>query len=180
LTLDLNALNPGDFLHGRYTYLPLAGLMLLVAAAWHLSRDFRTPLLFVAAGIAVVLSTLTFAQEKQWRDDLTVFAVAHDFAPNNVPVSRNLANARIQKALLDPEAKCDETMPLFEQVSREFPDDWFAWAAMGNCWIQRNNLSQAEDSLHHAVDLSHDPTTTQEWQQLRQQLGMPVLPTDNK
>ena len=28
LTLDLNALNPGDFLHGRYTYLPSAGLML--------------------------------------------------------------------------------------------------------------------------------------------------------
>ena len=28
LTLNLNALNPEDFLHGRYTYLPLAGLML--------------------------------------------------------------------------------------------------------------------------------------------------------
>ena len=41
LTLNLNALNPGDFLHGRYTYLPLAGLMLLVqlCAAWPGGRD---------------------------------------------------------------------------------------------------------------------------------------------
>ncbi len=49
--LHLNALNPGDFLHGRYTYLPSAGLMVLVATAWHLSGKLRVPLL-CAAGSA--------------------------------------------------------------------------------------------------------------------------------
>jgi hypothetical protein len=38
LTLNLNAMNPGDFLHGRYTYLPLAGMMLL---CWR--RDGTSP-----------------------------------------------------------------------------------------------------------------------------------------
>ena len=36
LALNLNSLNPGDFLHGRYTYLPLTGLMILLATLWHL------------------------------------------------------------------------------------------------------------------------------------------------
>jgi protein O-mannosyl-transferase len=177
LTLDLNALNPGDFLHGRYTYLPLCGLTLLLAAAWSLSGKLRIPLLALFGMIAVGSSVLTHAQEKQWSDDLTVFTVAHDQAPHNVPVARNLADARIRQALLiDPEGRCEESMPLFEQVTREFPDDWFAWAAMGNCWVQRNDLSHAEEAFHHAVDLSHDPSTTQEWQQLRAQLGLPLLP----
>lgn len=175
LTLDLNALNPGDFLHGRYTYLPLAGLMLLAATAWHLSRHFRIPLLALAVILAIICSTLTLAQESQWRDDLTVFKMAHDLAPQNRPVARHLADARIREALLlNPEGKCDATFPLFEQVSRDFPDDWFAWAAMGNCWLQRNELSQAEAAFHRAVDISHDPTVTQAWQQLRSQLGLPI------
>jgi hypothetical protein len=41
LMLNLNAMNPADFLHGRYTYLPLAGLMLLLATGWHLSEKCR-------------------------------------------------------------------------------------------------------------------------------------------
>jgi protein O-mannosyl-transferase len=176
LTLDLNALNPGDFLHGRYTYLPLCGLTLLVGAAWSLSGKLRIPLLLLCGMVAVACSVLTRSQEKQWSDDLTVFTVAHDQAPHNVPVARNLADARIRQALLtDPEGKCEQTMPLSEQVTRDFPDDWFAWAAMGNCWVQRNDLSHAEEAFHRAVDLSHDPSTTQEWQQLRAQLGLPVL-----
>ena len=45
LALNLNGLNPGDFLHGRYTYLPLAGLTLLLATAWHSMKKFRVVLL---------------------------------------------------------------------------------------------------------------------------------------
>jgi len=175
LTLDLNALNPDDFLHGRYAYLPLCGLMLLIATVWHLSGRLRVLSLVLACIAVAAFSALTVRQEKQWRDDLTVFTVAHELAPHNLPVARNLADARMRQALLvDPEGKCEETMPLFEQVSRDFPDDWFAWAAMGNCWVQRNKLAQAEEAFHRAVDLSHDPSTTQEWQRLRSQLGLPL------
>jgi tetratricopeptide (TPR) repeat protein len=181
LTLNLNALNPGDFLHGRYTYLPLAGLALLLATMWHMLRSYRIPLLVAAAILAIAFSALTLSQERQWRDDLSVFTVAHELAPNNLAVSRNLADAHVQQALLvDSDGKCSETMSLFQQVSREFPDDWYAWAAIGNCWMERDDLPEAEKAFHRAVDLSHDPNTTQAWLQLREQLGLPVAPAHVK
>src|SRR3984893_13314083 len=75
LTLNLNALNPGDFLHGRYTYLSLTGLMLLLATGWHLAKKWRTVLLSAAGLVAVAFSVLTMKQESAWKDDLTVFTV---------------------------------------------------------------------------------------------------------
>jgi hypothetical protein len=72
LTLDLNSLSPGNFLHGRYTYLPLAGLMLLVATGWRLTRKYRMPFLCAGGLLGVVFAALTVSQEQQWRNDLTV------------------------------------------------------------------------------------------------------------
>jgi hypothetical protein len=170
--LNLNALNPGDFLHGRYTYLPLAGLALLAATAVNLAGRLRIPLLCAAAAVAVALAILTIAQEKMWHDDLTLFTTAHQLAPENAPVAQNLANARVQAALkLDDEGRCSEAMPVFEQVTREYPQDWFAWAGMGDCLVQLNDLVKAEDALHHAADLSREPHVTQQWQQLRERMG---------
>lgn len=174
LALNLNALNPGDFLHGRYTYLPLAGLMLLVATGWHLATTLRIPLLCVSGLLAVVFAVLTVQQEQPWKDDLTLFTAAHQLAPHNGPVAQNLANARVQAALqLDEEGRCAEAMPVFEQVTQEYPQDWFAWAGLGDCYVQLNNLPKAEESLHRAADLSHNPRVTQQWQQLRANMGLP-------
>ena len=173
-TLDLNALNPGDFLHGRYTYLPSAGAMLLLAALWHLAGKARLPLLGAAAVLVVVFATLTASQEKQWHDDLTVFTVAHQLAPHNSPVARNLANAHVQQALpLAEEGRCNEALPVFEQVTQQFPEDWFAWAAFGDCLVQINNLPRAEDALHRAASLSHDSQVVEHWQELRTHMGLP-------
>jgi hypothetical protein len=177
LALNLNALNPGDFLHGRYTYLPLAGLALLAATAWHLAGRLRIPLLCTAAAVVIAFSVLTIAQESMWHDDLTLFTTAHELAPHNGPVAQNLANARVQAALkLDEEGRCGEAMPVFEQVTREYPQDWFAWAGMGDCFLQLNDLIKAEDALHHAADLSHEPRVTQQWQQLRERMGLTNSP----
>ena len=174
LTLDLNALNPGDFLHGRYAYLPSAGLMLLVATAWHLAGKLRVPLLFAGGLLAIVFAALAVSQEKQWKDDLTVFTVAHQLAPRNAPVAHNLANANVQVALqLADDGRCSEAMPVFEQVSQEYPQDWYAWAGLGDCFVQGNNLPKAEESLRKAAELSHDSRVTQQWQELRAHMGLP-------
>src|SRR5262249_45883394 len=97
--LNINALNPGDFLHGRYTYLPLAGLTMFLATAWHLSGKARIPLACLAATGAIVSGALALSQEKMWKDDLTVFSTAHSLAPRNAPVAKNLADAQVQQAL---------------------------------------------------------------------------------
>jgi tetratricopeptide (TPR) repeat protein len=174
LTLDLNALNPGDFLHGRYTYLPSAGLMLLVATVWHLPGTLRVPLLFAWGLLVVVFAALTVSQEKHWKDDLTVFTVAHQLAPHNAPVARNLADAHVQVALqLADDGRCSEAMPVFQQVSQEYPQDWYAWAGLGDCFVQSNNLPKAEESLRRAAELSHDSRVMQQWQELRAHMGLP-------
>jgi protein O-mannosyl-transferase len=173
LALNLNGLNPGDFLHGRYTYLPLAGLMLLVAALWRTTKQAEGTLLCVACVLTIGFSALTFKQENQWKDDATVFATAHELAPHNAPVARHLADTHVQTALeLDEEGRCSEALPIFEQVVRDYPQDWYAWAGLGDCYVQLNDLTKAEESLHRAADISRDPHVTEHWQALRAHMGL--------
>jgi len=171
--LNLNALNPGDFLHGRYTYLPSAGLMLLLATGWHLAGKSRAALLFPGAFVMVAFAVLTVQQEAAWKDDLTVFTVAHQVAPHNEPVAQNLARAHVQVALkLDEDGRCNEAMPVFEQVTQQYPEDWYAWAGLGDCYVQLKDLPRAEQSLRRAAELSHEPRVAQQWQQVRAKMGM--------
>lgn len=170
--LNLNVLNPGDFLHGRYTYLPLAGLMLIIATAWHVASKWQMHLLVVLTLLAAGFGVLTALQDTAWKDDLTVFTVAHEIAPDNRPVALNLARAQVQEGLkLAESGGCDVAMPVFQRVTREYPDDWFAWAALGDCLVQVNDLPDAEQSLHRAADLSHNPHVIEEWEQLRARLA---------
>jgi len=171
LALNLNDLNPGDFLHGRYTYLSLTGLMLLLATAWRLVEELRIFLLLGAGLLAVAFTVLTVRQESAWKDDLTIFTVAHQVAPHNGPVALNLARAHVQAALQLGEAgRCNEAVSTFNDVIREYPQDWYAWAGLGECFIQLNDLPKAEQSLRRAAELSHEPRVTQEWQEVRAQM----------
>jgi len=178
--LNLNALNPGDFLHGRYVYLPSAGFMLLLVTCWHLTGKARVPLIGAAAVVAVLFAILTMAQQKQWKDDLTVFTVAHELAPHNGPVAQHLADAHVQQALqLADEGRCSEVLPVFQQVTQQYPQDWFAWAGLGECFVQLENLPKAEDALHRAADLSHDSRVIEQWQELRAHMGLPNTASPN-
>jgi hypothetical protein len=173
LTLNLNALNPGDFLHGRYTYLPLVGLTLLVATLCHMAGKARTLLLCAGGALAIAFAALTFVQEKQWKDDATVFTIAHELAPQNGPVARNLANTQVQAALeLDQEGRCSEAIPVLEKVTNDYPQDWYAWAGLGDCYVQLNDPVKAEESLHRAADISRDSRVIEKWQELRAHMGV--------
>lgn len=175
LTLNLNALNPGDFLHGRYTYLPLAGLMLLAATFCHTAGKARPFLLCAGGALAIAFAALTFVQEKQWKDDATVFTIAHELAPQNGPVSRKLADTHIQAALeLDQEGRCGEALPVFEKVTNDYPQDWYAWAGLADCYVQLNDWAKAEEALHRAADISHDSRVNERWQELRAHMGLPI------
>ncbi len=55
-----------------------------------------------------------------WKDNLTVFTVAHEIAPHNTPVALNLARAHVQGAIaLGDASYCDKAVPTFDQVIRE-------------------------------------------------------------
>jgi protein O-mannosyl-transferase len=174
LALNLNALNPGDFLHGRYTYLPLTGLMLLLVTGWRLMHKGRLAALAAAALLAIAFGVLTVTQEAQWKDDLAVFTVAHQYAPRNAPVAQNLARTHVQVALaLDDQGRCDEAVPMFQQAIQQYPQDWFAWAGLGECLFKLNDLPGAEQSLRRASELSRQPRVIEQWQQLRSRMGLP-------
>lgn len=177
LALNLNALNPGDFLHGRYTYLPLTGLMLLLATGYHLAEKAHIALLSAAAVVAAAFCVLTVQQESAWKDDLTVFTVAHENAPHNAPVAQHLADTHVQVALaLDEEGRCDQAMPIFDQVIQEYSNDWFAWAGRGECFFKLGDLPSAEQALRRASELSHEPRVIEQWQELRARMGLPPAP----
>jgi tetratricopeptide (TPR) repeat protein len=179
LALNLNGLDPGDFLHGRYTYLPLTGLMLLLATAWHVLNKGRTVLLAAAGLLAVAFCVLTLKQESMWKDDLTAFTVAHENAPHNEPVAQNLARAHVQVALgLDEAGRCDEAVPIFHQAIQQYPQDWFAWAGLGECFFKLNDLPRAEQSLRRAAELSREPRVKEEWEQVRAKMGLAYAPPD--
>jgi protein O-mannosyl-transferase len=173
LALNLNALNPGDFLHGRYAYLPLAGLMLLVATGWHLAKKARIVLAAAMGIVAVLFSVLSIRQESAWKDDLTVFTRAHQYAPLNEVVTKNMVGAQVAVAAgLADAGRCNEAMPTFEQAIQQYPLDWYAWAGMGECRFKLNDLPGAEKSLRRAAELSHDPQVTEVWQQVRASMGL--------
>jgi protein O-mannosyl-transferase len=172
--LDLNALNPGDFLHGRYTYLPLAGFMLLLATCYRLLRkQFRLGSLCVAILLTIAFAALTFSEEAEWKDDSTVLTTAHQLAPHNRPVAQKLANTYVEAALkLEDEGRCSEAIPVFDRVIGEYPEDWFAWGGLGVCYVQLNDLPKAEEAMHRAADLSHNTRVIQQWQELRAHMGL--------
>lgn len=176
LTLNLNALDPGDSLHGRYTYLPLAGLTLLLAAAWRLINRKRVAVFtaLVAVFLASACTLLTTRQEGMWKDDLTVYTVAHTIAPHNVPVALDLSLANVQVALTwANEGQCDEAEPIFNEAIRQNPQDWYAWAGLGECLYKQNDLSKASDALEHAYTLSKQPRVKEMWQMVQEKLGAP-------
>jgi tetratricopeptide (TPR) repeat protein len=178
--MDLNGLNPGDFLHGRYTYLSLLGLMLLLAVALSTAKQFRNVLLLASCALGVAFSVSTIAQEKQWESDASVYAIAHVIAPNNRVVAQDFADTHVQAAIkLGDEGRCNEAIPILQQVIRDFPQDWEAWAAQGNCYVQLNNLVAGEDSLRRAATLSKNSTVIQYWQELRAHMGLPSTSLPN-
>jgi hypothetical protein len=173
LALNLNTLVPGDFLHGRYGYLPVAGLSLLLATAWRLLDRFTLPLLGTAAVIAIAFAVLTVQQEPMWNDDLSVYTMAHEIAPRNQPVRLSLTRARVQYGMrLDDQGHCDEAVPILEEATRDYPQDWYAWAGLGECFFKLNQLDKAEQSLRRASELSKNPRVTDQWRMLRERMGL--------
>ena len=61
---------------------------------------------------------------------------------------------------------------MFEEAIRQYPQDWFAWAGLGECSFKLDDLPKAEQSLRRAFELSHEPRVREEWQAVRAKMGL--------
>jgi len=99
--------------------------------------------------------------------------MAHENAPHNGPVAQSLVRAHVQVALdLDEAGRCDQAAPMFEDAIRQYPQDWYAWAGLGECRLKLNDLPGAEQSLRRASELSHEPRVKDEWEAVRERMGL--------
>jgi cytochrome c-type biogenesis protein CcmH/NrfG len=66
-------------------------------------------------------------------------------------------------------------MPIFEGAIRQYPQDWYAWGGMGECQVKLDDLAGAERSLRRAFELSKEPRVKEEWQAVREKIGLPSV-----
>ncbi|MDR3764642.1 MAG: phospholipid carrier-dependent glycosyltransferase [Acidobacteriota bacterium] len=159
---NLNGLYYGDFLHGRYTYLSVAGVLLLLGAFFLTLREYGRIVLGASLAVALLFAACTLLQQSAWADDDSFFNAAYRAAP------RDQRMATMYALQLDAAGRCDEALPILRTVLRDTRNDSIPWAALGDCLRQKYDLGGAEYALGQAARISHDPRIEQEMQAIHQ------------
>jgi tetratricopeptide (TPR) repeat protein len=161
----LCALEPGNFLHDRYLYMPVAGFALLIALAFQkLACNMPAlvrPMLVAFCGMALSYALSSMVEAQVWKSDFSLFTRGAQVAPENMVVKSNLASELIRQQ------RCADAVPLLEQVVQRAPEMWFAHANLGNCYLEAGRGAQAEDELSIAVQLQPLPELVQRLHMLR-------------
>lgn len=161
----LPALEPGNFAHDRYLYIPVAGFALLIALAFRtLSLKWprsAVPMVVLLCGVGVSYAVSAVSQARMWASDMALFTRAAEVAPANMVGKVNLAGELIRRQ------RCSDAVPLLEQVIERAPEMWFAHANLANCYLEGGQDAKAEAELSIAVELQPLPELVQRLEMLR-------------
>jgi len=178
----------GQTMADRYFYIPSIGLFIaLVFGLADLARRWRVaPSLSagIAAGVLLILATLTNAQIQLWRDSFTLFEHTLAVTPANLHIEHNLglamggsgrydeAAAHFEKALqTDPkfyeslvgmgvtrdfQGRLPEAIDYFQAAIRSQPDVPTAHAYLGRVLWKQNNDQAALEEIRRASKLAPD------------------------
>jgi Flp pilus assembly protein TadD len=170
--LYVPALEPGNFLHDRYLYLPSIGFAILIASLlrrmeFGRARVFGMPA--VQAAIALVLllggAAATASQQVFWANDVLLFSRATEIAPANETAFTNLGTA------LAVRGHRKQARFAFEQVIRRNPNSWRAQYDLGLSYFLDGKYPEAEVYLQKAIELNPlegDPAAALAESRLRQ------------
>ncbi len=180
--LNLRFFNQNESpIHDRYLYLPSIGFCFLVALA--LTKLFDKKVLFaVTASISIIFFTLTFFQNRTWRDDVTLFTHALKFAPNKPFLHNTLAGAYSEinqyneaekaylKALeLNPnylasydglgviytkQGRHEEAVKAFQKSTESNEPTALAYFNLGSSYINLKKFDEAEKALLKAIEIN--------------------------
>jgi len=170
-------LQPLDFAHARYLYLPAVGFGMLVAIAIRrlpstAGELFRLPLAqgAAAAVILVALAAGTAAQQVYWANNLVLFAHGTQVAPKNPSALTNFA------AALGKRKEYDKAIPLLQEALRQDPVDWNANFILGYMYFTIGRFPEAEPHFQLAVSTHPDDVDPDQYMYLAltaRRLGKP-------
>jgi tetratricopeptide (TPR) repeat protein len=118
--LNLRMMQPDDFIHIRFLYIPSIGFSWLVAIASRQLLPVDRLRLAAAAALIAVLTAGSFAQINNWRDNVSLYQRGVAIAPGNPVPKTNLA-AEYMRA-----NRNDKALAMLDDVPRRNPDFWTA------------------------------------------------------
>lgn len=141
----------------RYTYVPLIGLLIIIAwggADLTLRWTYRRFVLATSAGVILVaLMMCTYLQLRHWRNSMTVLEHALD-----VTVDNNLAHYNLGQAFAE-QGKFDEAIAHYSEAIRikpHHPDAFNAYNNIGIALFCKGKLDEAIANYSKALRLKPD------------------------
>ena len=140
----------------RYTYVPLLGLFVAAAAVLGAAalrgRWWRNAAVVFAAGCLCVLITLSRAQARVWRDDLSLYAHALQVTERNwvAHVGYGLSLGEV--------GRTTEAVDHFRQALQYRPGYFEAQANLGEALFALRRYAEAAEALSRAYALQPDRT----------------------
>ena len=144
----------GEIAHDRYMYLPSVGFAILVGLGVVWLRTQRPVIagqpgwVVLAAILIVSLAVGTVIQQRQWRNNLSLYSYGVRIAPDN-----NLAVNNLGNELLD-RGDYDSAIELYRKVLIRRPNFWLANFNIGYAFYKVNVLDEAERYLNRATQIN--------------------------
>ena len=139
----------GQIMADRYFYIPSIGLFIaIVFGLADIVRSCRvTPLLSagIAAGILLILATLTNAQIQRWRNSFTLFEHTLAVTPPNIRIEHNLGLA------FGVSDRYDEAAAHFEKALQIDPNFYDGLVVMGVTRAHQGRLPEAIEYFQAAI-----------------------------
>jgi len=147
----------GQTMADRYFYIPSIGLFIAIvfgladfARSWHVTPPLSAG---IAAGVLLILATLTNAQIQRWRDSFTLFEHTLAVTPPNLHIEHNLGLA------LGGSGRYDEAAAHFEKALRIDPNFYDGLVGMGVTREFQGRLPEAIDYFQAAIRSQPDTST---------------------
>lgn len=146
-----NVLVPtGTIMGERLAYLPSAGFCLLLALGWHWLRDKRQPAAWVALSfIIAAFGVRTIARNRDWKDNLSLFASAVRAVPESAQAHAHLGGSYMEKREFEMAAT------EFDNSLRIYPDNPDALSAYGLLEWWRGDYPKAARLMENALNTAH-------------------------
>ncbi len=144
----------------RYTYLPLLGIFLAVAASLAplVASQGRRRTWALALTLAALLAALSARQTSYWRDDLRLFGHAIDVVPANFLAYNHLGLALYRRG------KVAEAVDAFDAALAIRANDEWVLNNRAVCAMTQRDIERAETLLRRALEL--DPNFADAWSNL--------------